>query len=360
MNVRSRNSWIAWAAVALVLAVGVGACGGDDDKGSTSGSAPPPGGDSLKGQTVRLWIMPNGPDPKNDIDKLLDPFEAKTGITVDTEIVGWDVMQDRIRNAAVSGEGPDITQAGTTQVPFFAALQGFEDLSGRVEDIGGSAAYPKGVWSTTQVVGPGRHVGRAVVHRGPRHLLPQGRPEAGGRRGGGRVRRLGRDDRHAAGDQGQGAGDRRQADPAVRLARQEGLRPRPPRDAVRVGRRRRRALRGQHEVDDRLARGAAGRRVLRRPAAEGPLRQEPAPARRHAGREPVQGRPHRRLDGRPVDVRLDRARRRRELGARGARERGHRAHADRAGRQRGLHVRRRLEPDDVQVGRRTRTPRGRS
>ena len=154
MKVRSRISWIAWALVALVLAVGVGACGDDDDAGSTSSSSTAAeSGDGLKGQTVRLWIMPNGPDPKNDIDKLLDPFEAKTGITVDTEIVGWDVMQDRIRNAAVSGEGPDITQAGTTQVPFFAALQGFEDLSGRVEDIGGPEAYPDGVWSTTQVSG---------------------------------------------------------------------------------------------------------------------------------------------------------------------------------------------------------------
>ena len=36
---RSRISWIAWALMALVLAVGVGACGDDDDAGSTSGSS---------------------------------------------------------------------------------------------------------------------------------------------------------------------------------------------------------------------------------------------------------------------------------------------------------------------------------
>jgi multiple sugar transport system substrate-binding protein len=151
--VRSRISWIAWAVAALVLAVGVGACGGGDDDSGSSSSSAASGPDSLKGQTVRLWIMPNGPDPKNDIDKLFEPFTAKTGIKVDTEVVGWDVQQDRIRNAAVSGEGPDITQAGTTQVPFFAALQGFEDLSDRVDDIGGEAAYPEGVWATTQVAG---------------------------------------------------------------------------------------------------------------------------------------------------------------------------------------------------------------
>lgn len=150
---RRRISWITWALTALVLAVGVAACGDDGDSGSEGSGTAATEGDSLRGQTVRLWIMPNGPDPKNDLDKLLDPFEQQSGITVETEVVGWDVMQDRIRNAAVSGEGPDITQAGTTQVPFFAALQGFEDLTDRVEDIGGEAAYPEGVWATTQVAG---------------------------------------------------------------------------------------------------------------------------------------------------------------------------------------------------------------
>jgi multiple sugar transport system substrate-binding protein len=38
-------------------------------------------------------------------------------------------------------------------VPFFAALDGFEDISDRAEDIGGSGAYADGVWQTTQVVG---------------------------------------------------------------------------------------------------------------------------------------------------------------------------------------------------------------
>jgi multiple sugar transport system substrate-binding protein len=67
--------------------------------------------------------------------------------------VGWDVQFDRIRNAAVSGEGPDVTQAGTTQVPFFAALGGFDDLTDDVADIGGKEGYAPGIWGTSQVVG---------------------------------------------------------------------------------------------------------------------------------------------------------------------------------------------------------------
>jgi multiple sugar transport system substrate-binding protein len=147
---RSRLA-IAWAiALFVATALVVAACGGDDssssDKAATTAAKKPSG-------TVTLWIMNNGPQPVPDMEKTVAPFTAKTGIKVNVELVGWDVQFDRIRNAAVSGEGPDITQAGTTQVPFFAALGGFEDLNSRVKDIGGEAAYPEGVWNTTKIAG---------------------------------------------------------------------------------------------------------------------------------------------------------------------------------------------------------------
>jgi multiple sugar transport system substrate-binding protein len=147
---RSRLA-IAWAiALFVATALVVAACGGDDNSSSDKGAstaAKKPGG------TVTLWIMNNGPQPVPDMEKTLQPFTQKTGIKVKVELVGWDVQFDRIRNAAVSGEGPDVTQAGTTQVPFFAALGGFENLNSRVKDIGGQAAYPEGVWNTTKIAG---------------------------------------------------------------------------------------------------------------------------------------------------------------------------------------------------------------
>ena len=115
-------------AAILALTVGLGACG---DDGGSSNSTTKSGDQAKLGGTVKLWIMPNGPKPKEDMDALLKPFTEKTGVKVDTEVVGWDVQFDRIRNAAVSGEAPDVTQAGTTQVPFFAALGGFEDINKR-------------------------------------------------------------------------------------------------------------------------------------------------------------------------------------------------------------------------------------
>jgi multiple sugar transport system substrate-binding protein len=143
-------SWL----IALVLALVVAACGGDDDDKSSSTSKPATNATALKkGTTINFWIMPNGPQPQADMEKTVAPFEQQTGVKVNVEVVGWDVQLDRIKNAAVSGQGPDVTQAGTTQVPFFAALGGFEDLSSRIAEIGGKSAYAPGVWQTTQLQG---------------------------------------------------------------------------------------------------------------------------------------------------------------------------------------------------------------
>jgi multiple sugar transport system substrate-binding protein len=150
--VRSRYAVVLAIAAALVGALVFVGCGDDDDNSSGTGGQAAKS-EIQRGTTVTLWIMNNGPQPVEDMEATLEPFTQRTGIEVDVELVGWDVQFDRIRNAAVSGEGPDVTQAGTTQVPFFAALGGFEDLGPRTEDIGGEAAYPEGVWQTTQVVG---------------------------------------------------------------------------------------------------------------------------------------------------------------------------------------------------------------
>jgi multiple sugar transport system substrate-binding protein len=150
--VRNRFA-VATAAVAFALSLAVAACGGSDNSSSNSSKAANSGTKLQKGVTLTLWTMPNSPQPVQDLQKLVAPFTAKTGVKVNVQEVGWDVQFDRIRNAAVSGSGPDITQAGTTQVPFFAALGGFQDLSGDVSQIGGSSAYSPGIWNTTKLEG---------------------------------------------------------------------------------------------------------------------------------------------------------------------------------------------------------------
>jgi multiple sugar transport system substrate-binding protein len=133
--VRSRFA-VVLSAIA-VGAFGLAACGGSDssNNASTSAGSTP----AKQNVTLTMWTMPNSPDPKGDLQGLIAPFTRQTGIKVNVQVVGWDVQLDRIRNAAVSGTGPDVTQAGTTQVPFFAALGGFADLGSKVGQIGGSS-----------------------------------------------------------------------------------------------------------------------------------------------------------------------------------------------------------------------------
>jgi multiple sugar transport system substrate-binding protein len=145
---------IAIVAVAcLALALTVAACGGKSKSNSSASTTKATPAANIRGSTVTMWVMNNGPDPVADTRKILKPFEAQTGVNVKVKLVGWDVQFDRIRNSAISGTGPDITQAGTTQVPFFAALGGFEDLNKYVPQIGGSSAYAPGIWKTSQVIG---------------------------------------------------------------------------------------------------------------------------------------------------------------------------------------------------------------
>jgi multiple sugar transport system substrate-binding protein len=136
-----------------VAAFGLAACGGSDNSGGSSSSGASSSAPKRQNVTLTMWTMPNSPDPKSDLQGLIAPFTAKTGIKVNVQVVGWDVQLDRIRNAAVSGTGPDVTQAGTTQVPFFAALGGFSDLGGKVSQIGGSSGYNPAIWNTTKLSG---------------------------------------------------------------------------------------------------------------------------------------------------------------------------------------------------------------
>jgi multiple sugar transport system substrate-binding protein len=150
MTRRSKSRLFILLVAGVALALVVAACGGSKSNSSSTTKA---AAKDIRGATVTMWVMNNGPKPVADTERILQPFEQQSGVKVNVKLVGWDVQLDRIRNAAVSGTGPDITQAGTTQVPFFAALGGFQDLTPYINQIGGSSAYASGIWKTTQVVG---------------------------------------------------------------------------------------------------------------------------------------------------------------------------------------------------------------
>ena len=100
--------------------------------------------------TLTLWIMPNGPDPSGAIEAEIAAFEeANPGIQVEYEILDWGSAWTRITNAAVSGEGPDVSQLGTTWVgaiDAFGALHHFSDEE--IAAVGGPENFAAASWNT--------------------------------------------------------------------------------------------------------------------------------------------------------------------------------------------------------------------
>lgn len=106
--------------------------------------------------TVTMWIMPNSGEPEADFLSVLTPFlDSNPDINVEVTVLDWGSAWTKITTAATSGEGPDITQLGTTQVAAVAAMGALEDLSGIYSKFGGEEAFVPASLPTTQILGAG-------------------------------------------------------------------------------------------------------------------------------------------------------------------------------------------------------------
>lgn len=105
---------------------------------------------------VTMWIMPNSGEPEADLMTVLKPFlEANPNIEVQATVLDWGSAWTKLTTAATSGEGPDITQLGTTQVAAIAAMGALEDLTGVYDSFGGTEAFVPASLPTTQILGQG-------------------------------------------------------------------------------------------------------------------------------------------------------------------------------------------------------------
>lgn len=105
---------------------------------------------------VTMWIMPNSGEAEADFMTILEPFlEANPDIEVQPTVLDWGSAWTKLTTAATSGEGPDITQLGTTQIAAIAAMGALEDLTPVYERFGGEAAFVDATLPTTQVLGAG-------------------------------------------------------------------------------------------------------------------------------------------------------------------------------------------------------------
>lgn len=108
---------------------------------------------SGQSKSITFWAMPNAPDETHIpwIEEKAKEFQAKTGVKVNLEIVGWDVAWQRISTAIVTGEGVDVFQVGTTWNPQLAATGGLEEIN--IRDFGGKDAFMKANYESTTYKG---------------------------------------------------------------------------------------------------------------------------------------------------------------------------------------------------------------
>src|SRR4051794_36922996 len=105
-----------------MLVAGLAACG--------SG-----GGDKSSPKTLTYWASNQGRSIQQDQQVLgpeLKKFEAKTGIKVKLEVVGWNDLLNRILAAASSGQGPDVVNIGNTWSTSLQATGAFLPISNDV------------------------------------------------------------------------------------------------------------------------------------------------------------------------------------------------------------------------------------
>ncbi|MGI5241007.1 extracellular solute-binding protein [Dactylosporangium sp. CA-139066] len=106
--------------------------------------------------TIDFWYMPaGGPIQDQAVLKETQEFHAKhPNITVKPVRVEWDDALTRISTASTSGEGPDVTQLGTTWVGGFSSLGALRPYTtAEIAAIGGQQAFAEAAWSSSHLAG---------------------------------------------------------------------------------------------------------------------------------------------------------------------------------------------------------------
>ena len=139
------------AAAAVVVLSMTGCAGGD-------GGGPEPVGYAADrpAVTIDFWYMPSG-GPLQDqavAGEAKEFHAAHPNITVNPVRVVWEDALTRLSTASSSGEGPDVTQLGTTWVGGFSELGALRPYTAaEIDAVGGQDAFTAASWSSSHLIG---------------------------------------------------------------------------------------------------------------------------------------------------------------------------------------------------------------
>ncbi|MBD2870640.1 sugar ABC transporter substrate-binding protein [Paenibacillus arenilitoris] len=103
---------------------------------------------------LRAWIIANTPLAERHFRATIEPYmEQRPNLSVEVDVLSWDTAWSDILGAVTGGDGPDILQLGTTWVPAVAAMDGLDELTDKIGDVGGAEAYLPASWRSTMIEG---------------------------------------------------------------------------------------------------------------------------------------------------------------------------------------------------------------
>ncbi|MFA5879308.1 MAG: sugar ABC transporter substrate-binding protein [Candidatus Margulisiibacteriota bacterium] len=106
---------------------------------------------------LKIWIMPNSSRPVQDLESVLAGFKKQNPkVQIEITTIDWGSAWLKLNAAAISKDGPDIVQLGTTWVGVFSGMDALTNLNDKVSEIGGSSAFLPAAWETCGIKNSGQ------------------------------------------------------------------------------------------------------------------------------------------------------------------------------------------------------------
>ena len=100
-------------------------------------------------QELELSVMLHGPDIESDMRALLEDFERESHAQVKLTILPWDTGWSELVKYALYGNGPDVSEIGSTWMPSLVGMASLEPVSSaQLALLGGEDAFLRSIWQS--------------------------------------------------------------------------------------------------------------------------------------------------------------------------------------------------------------------
>jgi len=105
-------------------------------------------------QELELSVLYHGAETADDLQPVLDQFEAQHRVHVRLRILDWETAWAELVKIALYSHGPDVSQLGTTWVSNLMAMNALRPFTtAEITSLGGPAVFLPSTWQTGALAG---------------------------------------------------------------------------------------------------------------------------------------------------------------------------------------------------------------